>query len=108
MWHTGREDAESFWLGLSRRMPAGNGITLATLAWGFDADVPWSWVPTFHRHHEAVPRLVYREDGGTENIVAVRCHLSWLGFTVGILHKSKWLTYGAMNNRAPGAFPAEE
>lgn len=90
--HTGREHGESaFWLGLSRLFVETNGVFLVTCgAWGWDADVPWSWLPRFHARSAATQQPA--RDAVIEVRTTVKLYLSWFGFTVGLTHKAKWLS----------------
>lgn len=78
-------DDDERWWGLSRVLSASNQVALVTAAWGWDNDVPWSWLPTLHvaQSTDLRPELEVR--------VKTHAYASWLGFTVGVLHQSKWV-----------------
>ena len=73
---------DGFWLGLSlsraevhREPRQVQQMDTWSLCWGWDSDVPWSWLPSWHRC-----RRVLLDDGP---MVQWGNLLSWLGFTFG-------------------------
>lgn len=87
--HVGPTDT-GWWIWLLRCRPVGqNGVGVIGVNWGWDEDVPWSWLPAVHQKHEAV-----RHPNGE---VSFHAHVwwSWLGFTLGGASKSLWRFSGA-------------
>lgn len=87
------------WWGLSRVHTGSNFVALATVAWGHDNDVPWSWWPTLHIAQTAELKE------WDEALVKTHGYLSWLGFTIGGLHQAKWVVPTRPTTRARRSAP---
>lgn len=74
----------AFWLGIGRNVLHDEdcGAFCVTVSWGWDDDVPWSWLPTLHTGHRGEARTV--ADLVADLRLWTRAHVSWLGFTVGV------------------------
>lgn len=72
-----------WWVWFLRGKDGPNWAAAYGVGWGWDDDVPWSWLPTIHQSHTG------QQDGDRVNIGS-HAWLSWLGLSIGHTSKSKW------------------
>lgn len=76
-WYCGRRGPGAFWLGVSSARGRADRLDVLSLAWGWDEDAPWSWLPRWRQWS-------YRSGTSPVTVVMLANAASWLGVTVSI------------------------